>query len=247
MDTSSYVACRGWLRRPLRNCRVVAKPDTIIQMVAKTGDIYSWGEEIANSVSHGVGWMLSAGGLALLVTLASLNGGALRIVSVAVFGATLILLYAASTLYHALPSPRAKRIFRVLDHSAIYLLIAGTYTPLALVTLTGPRGWVLFGAIWFLAVVGLLVTATASERRRWVELVLYVGMGWLVVAVARPMFALLGTTSTVLLVSGGLCYMLGLIFYGWRRLPYGHLVWHLFVLAGSILHFFTILFSVVLA
>ncbi len=216
-------------------------------MTAKDGELYSCGEEIANSISHGVGWMLSAGGLALMVTLASLNGGALRIVSVAVFGASLVILYGASTLYHALPFPRTKRVFRVLDHSAIYILIAGTYTPLALMVLTGAKGWILFGAIWSLAVVGLLVTATGSERRKRTELVLYVGMGWLVVVVARPLFASLSTSSTVLFVVGGLCYTLGLIFYGWRRLPYGHLVWHIFVLGGSTTHFFAILFSVVLA
>jgi hemolysin III len=205
---------------------------------------YSLGEEIANSVTHGVGWLASVGGLAVLVTLAALTGGALRVVSCAVFGTTLVLLYAASTLYHALPSPRAKRVFRVLDHSAIFLLIAGTYTPLALVALGGGWGWALFSCVWFLAVVGVLLNTLAHGRWRWLSITLYLLMGWLVVIATKPLLAALAITPLVLLVAGGLAYTLGLTFYALKRMPYGHAVWHLFVLAGSTLHYFAVLLTV---
>ena len=205
---------------------------------------YSLGEEIANAVTHGVGWLASVGGLAVLVTLAGLTGGALRVVSCAVFGTTLVLLYAASTLYHALPSPRAKRVFRVLDHSAIFLLIAGTYTPLALVALGGGWGWALFSCVWFLAVVGVLLNTLAHGRWRWLSITLYLLMGWLVVIATKPLLAALAITPLVLLVAGGLAYTLGLTFYALKRMPYGHAVWHLFVLAGSTLHYFAVLLTV---
>ncbi len=205
---------------------------------------YSFGEEVANSVTHGVGWLLSLCGLAVLVTFAAITGGALRVVSCAVFGATLVLLYAASTLYHALPAERAKNIFRVLDHSAIFLLIAGTYTPLALVSVGGPWGWSLFGAIWSLAATGVLLNTIAHGRWRWLSITLYVTMGWMVVIAIRPLVAAVNSGVLALIVAGGLAYTLGLAFYGWRRLPYGHAVWHLFVLAGSVLHYLAVLFAV---
>jgi hemolysin III len=161
-----------------------------------------------------------------------------------VFGASLVLLYAASTLYHALPSERAKRVFRVLDHSAIFLLIAGTYTPLSLVAVGGPWGWSLFAAIWALALIGVLLNTVAHGRWRWLSISLYITMGWLVVIAIRPLVAAIDTGTLVLVVAGGLAYTAGLAFYGWRRLPYGHAVWHLFVLAGSVLHFLAVVFEV---
>jgi hemolysin III len=205
---------------------------------------YSFGEEVANSVTHGVGWLLSIGGLATLVTYAAITGGALRVTSCAVFGATLVLLYAASTLYHALPGERAKNVFRVLDHSAIFLLIAGTYTPLALVAVGGPWGWSLFGAIWFLAALGVLLNTVAHGRWRWLSITLYVTMGWLVVIAIRPLVASVSTGVLGLIVGGGIAYTAGLAFYGWRSLPYGHAVWHVFVLAGSVFHYLAVLFAV---
>ena len=205
---------------------------------------YSFGEEVANSITHGVGWLLSVCGLAILVTFAAITGGALRVVTCAVFGSTLVLLYAASTLYHALPSDRAKHIFRVLDHSSIFSLIAGTYTPLTLVAVGGPWGWSLFGAIWALAAIGVLLNTIAHGRWRWLSISLYVSMGWLVVIAIRPLVASVTAGVLVLIVAGGLSYTLGLVFYSWRRLPYGHAVWHLFVLAGSVLHYLAVLFAV---
>ena len=208
------------------------------------GPRYSRGEEIANSVTHGVGWLLSVIGLVSLVVRAAATGGTLRVVSCAIFGATLVLLYASSTLYHALPSERAKRIFRVFDHSAIFLLIAGSYTPLALVALGGGWGWSLFGSIWFLAVVGILLSTVAHGRWRWLSVTLYVTMGWLVVIAIKPLVAALDTPALVLVVLGGLAYTGGLVFYAWKRLPYSHAVWHVFVLAGSVLHYFAVLLAV---
>jgi hemolysin III len=208
---------------------------------------YTAGEEIANSITHGVGWLLSVAGLGILVTFAALSGGALRVASCAIFGTTLVLLYAASTLYHALPFERAKRIFRVLDHSAIFLLIAGTYTPLSLVALGGGWGWTLFGCVWFLAAVGVLLNTLAHGRWRWLSITLYLAMGWLVVVAIKPLVAALDGCELALVVAGGLLYTGGLVFYAWKRLPYGHAVWHLFVLAGSVLHYLAVLFAVGMA
>jgi hemolysin III len=205
---------------------------------------YSAGEEVANAVTHGVGWLASVAGLGVLLSFAALTGGAARVASCAVFGATLVLLYAASTLYHALPSERAKRVFRVLDHSAIFLLIAGTYTPLALVAIGGAWGWTLFGCVWGLALIGVLLSTLAHGRWRWLSITLYLVMGWLVVVAIEPLVAALATPALVLIVLGGLAYTGGLAFYAWRRLPYSHAVWHVFVLAGSALHYVAVLIAV---
>jgi len=205
---------------------------------------YTRREEIANSLTHGIGWVLSVVGLVFLVVRAAATGGALRVVSCTIFGATLVLLYASSTLYHALPSERAKRVFRVFDHSAIFLLIAGSYTPLALVALGGTWGWSLFGSVWFLAVVGLLLSTVAHGRWRWLSITLYVVMGWLAVVAIKPMLTSLDRQTMILLVAGGLAYTLGLVFFGWKRLPYSHAIWHVFVLAGSVLHYFAVLLAV---
>ncbi|MEW6335455.1 MAG: hemolysin III family protein [Thermodesulfobacteriota bacterium] len=202
-------------------------------------------EELANSITHGIGAVLSIGALAVLTAFASLFGNAWHIVSCSIFGATLILLYTTSTLYHSVRTPRAKIALRVLDHAAIFLLIAGTYTPFMLVNMRGPWGWSLFGVVWAIALLG--VVFQVSLLRRWpVALVgLYVGMGVLIVPAAKPLLATLTMKGLQLLIAGGLAYALGLVFYGWRRFPYHHAVWHLFVLAGSGLHFFTVLLYVI--
>jgi len=205
---------------------------------------YSLREEIAHSVTSAVGVALAVAGSAILVARANNFGTARHIVSCGVYGATLIFLYAASTLYHSIHFPRAKAILRAFDHSAIFLLIAGTYTPFALVNLRGAWGWSLFGVIWGLAAFGI---AFQVWLRPWpvARVGLYVGMGWAVVAVVKPMFATVAPGGLVLLLVGGLSYTLGLGFYAWRRLPYHHAIWHVFVLAGSISHFFAILFYVI--
>lgn len=206
---------------------------------------YKKGEEIANSITHGIGILLAIGGLGVLTAFASLYGTAWHIVGCSIFGAALILLYAASTLYHAIQHPPAKSILRILDHSAILVLIAGTYTPITLVNLRGPWGWTLFGIVWGLAVVGIVIEATPLRRFRAALIVLYLIMGWAVIAAVKPMLESVGSGGMKLLLAGGLAYTGGIVFYVWRRLPYNHAIWHLFVLAGSILHFFAILFYVI--
>ena len=206
---------------------------------------YSVREEIAHSATHGLGIVLSLAGLVALVTTASRTGDTWDVVASAVYGVTLVLLYLTSTLYHSIPHPPAKRILRILDHSAIYLLIAGTYTPFTLVLLRGPWGWTLFGLVWGLAILGITLKVAAIGRFRRLSLVLYIGMGWLVVIALGPLTAALARGGMILLVLGGLAYTSGVLFYVWRRLPYHHAVWHAFVLAGSVLHFFAILLYVV--
>jgi hemolysin III len=205
---------------------------------------YSLREEIAHSAIHGLGIALSIAGLIALIVTARRTGDVWDVVASTVYGVTLVLLYLASTLYHGIPHPRAKRILRTLDHSAIYLLIAGTYTPFTLVSLRGPWGWTLFGLIWGLAVLGIILKVAAVGRFRMLSLALYIGMGWLVLVALGPLAAAVGRGGLVLLTLGGIAYTSGVAFYVWRRLPYHHAVWHAFVLAGSVLHFFAVLLYV---
>ena len=211
---------------------------------AETTD-YSVGEEIANSITHGVGALLSIGGLAVLVGFASLRGDVWHIASCSIFGSTLILLYVASTLYHSIPLPNIKGILRMIDHAAIYLLIAGTYTPFMLVNLRGPWGWSLFCTIWGIALAGILLKTTSFGRLPGISLSLYLAMGWIVVIAIKPMLAVLDKGGLELLLLGGLAYTGGVVFYAWKKLPYSHAIWHLFVMAGSCFHFFAILFYVI--
>ena len=206
---------------------------------------YPLGEEIANSVIHGLGVALSVAGLVLMVVFASLSADPWRIVSVSIFGATLIILYLASTLYHAFPQPSVKRVMRIFDHSAIYLLIAGTYTPFLLVNLRGPWGWSLFGVMWGIAVAGCFFKAFCIGRWDKVTTLLYVAMGWMIVVALKPTIQLVPTGALVLMLFGGLAYTSGVVFYMWHRLPYNHAIWHVFVLSGSVFHFFAIFFFVV--
>lgn len=217
----------------------------ILNMTSYSKPRYSIGEEIANSVTHGVGVVLSIGGLAILTAFASVLGNAWHIVSSSIFGATLILLYASSTLYHSIQLPRVKRVLQVIDHSAIFLLIAGTYTPFTLVTLRGAWGWTIFGVVWGLAVTGIIFQVTRLRKWPVISLALYVGMGWVVVVATKPLLAAIDPRGLLLLLLGGLSYTAGIVFYVWRRLPYHHAIWHMFVLAGSALHFFAILFYVI--
>ncbi len=201
-------------------------------------------EELANTVTSGVGFVFAVAGAAVLITLASKQGTARHIVSCSVYAGTLIFLYATSTLYHSRHFPNAKLILRLLDHGAIFLLIAGTYTPFALVKLRGAWGWSLFGVIWGLAALGIAFQAWL-RRSPVARVGLYVGMGWAVVVAVKPLFAAVAPGGLVLLLVGGLAYTTGIGFYAWRRLLYHHAIWHVFVLAGSIFHFFTILFYVI--
>lgn len=202
---------------------------------------YTPGEEIANSITHAIAMGLSIAALVVLVVSAVSGGNAWHIVSFSIFGTTLILLYLASTLYHCIPVARAKRILKTLDHSAIFLLIAGTYTPFMLGSLRGPLGWSIFGIVWGLAVVGIILKCFCVYRFKRLSLAVYLGMGWLCVLVGREIYANLSMASLVFLALGGLAYTLGVIFYVWKRLPYNHAIWHLFVVTGSTMHFFSVL------
>jgi len=206
---------------------------------------YTYREEIANSITHGIGALLSVAGLAVLISFATTRGDAWHIVSCTIYGVTLILLYTASTLYHSIPQPNLKGLLRTFDHSAIYLLIAGTYTPFMLVSLRGPWGWSLFGTIWGIALLGIVLKTTSFGRLPGVSLGFYLTMGWIVVIAIKPMLAVIDKGGMELLILGGLAYTGGVVFYVWEKLPYSHAIWHLFVMAGSIFHFFAILFYVI--
>ena len=206
---------------------------------------YTFGEEIANSITHGVGAALAVGGLVVMVAFASLTGDPWQVVACSVFGATMVLLYTASTLYHSISQPRAKSVLRVFDHCAIFLLIAGTYTPFTLISLRGPWGWSLFGVVWGCALAGIILRTVVGNRWRGLSVALYVIMGWVAVVAVRPLLGAVEPGGLILMVLGGLAYTTGIAFYAWRKLPYHHAIWHGFVLVGSALHFFAILFYVV--
>jgi hemolysin III len=199
---------------------------------------------VVNTLSHGIGVVLSLAGLGTLSTLAVIHGSAWHVVGCTVYGVTLVVLYLASTLYHGLPLSRAKIVLQSLDHTAIYLLIAGTYTPFTLVNLRGPWGWSLLGIVWGLALLGILLRLTNLQRRDGVSVAFYIAMGWVAVIAVKPILAAVPLGALVLLLVGGLAYTAGVIFYAWERLPYNHAVWHLFVLAGSVFQFLAVLLYV---
>lgn len=208
---------------------------------------YSISEEIAHASTHGLGAVLAIVGLTVLVARATLYGNHWHIVAASIFGATLVLMYTASTLYHAIPQmlPRAKRVLRVIDHSLIYFLIAGTYTPFTLITLQGPWGWGLFTFTWGLAAAGVIFKVYATGRFEKVSLAIYLLMGWCAVVAIKPLLQALQPGALALMLAGGLTYTGGVVFYTWRRLRYHHAVWHLFVLAGSVLHFLAVVLYVI--
>lgn len=205
---------------------------------------YTLGEEIANSLTHGLGIVLAIAGLAVLCAYAAINGTVTTVVACAIFGATLILCYTSSTLYHAIPMARVRQTLRALDHSAIFLLIAGTYTPFMLLTLGGTTGWLMLALIWSLALTGIVARLVLKGRKHNLVVACYVAMGWAAVLVLKPLVQELAGAGVALLFGGGMAYTVGVIFYKWRSLPYSHAVWHGFVLLGSALHFFAILFYV---
>ena len=197
--------------------------------------------ELANSLSHGIGVIASLAGGAVLITLAALWGDAWQLAGAIVFSIALVLLYTASTLYHAISHPPAKQALKVFDHAAIYLLIAGTYTPFTLVSLRGAWGWSIFGVVWGLAIAGILVDSFAEKGRRIIPLIIYVFMGWLSLIAIKPLLVALSLSGFMWLLAGGLFYTLGIIFYVLdHRNHYFHAVWHVFVLAGSISHYIAI-------
>ncbi len=206
---------------------------------------YSLGEEIANSVIHGIGVALSIAALVLLVTFAAFSGDRVKLAASLVFGISLVLEYAASTLYHAFPQERVKHVFKILDHCGIYLLIAGTYTPFCLVTLRDSGGRTLFWIVWGLAIFGIAMESFWAYRPRWLSAAVYLGLGWIVVLLIGPLSRTLPPAGLWLLVAGGLSYTLGTIFYVLKKIPYMHAIWHVFVLGGSICHFLAVLLFVI--
>lgn len=210
------------------------------------GKLYTIGEEIAHALTHGVGVILAIVGLTVMVARASVYGDAWHVWGASIFGTTLVLMYTASTLYHSIPLPRAKSVLRLIDHSSIYLLIAGTYTPFTLVTLNGAWGWGLFSFVWTLAVVGVVFKlAFPPGRFEKLSLAIYLGMGWCIIVAVEPLLENLETGGLVLMLLGGLSYTGGVVFYVWERLRYHHAIWHGFVLGGSVLQYFAVLFYVI--
>lgn len=201
------------------------------------------GEEIFNSITHGIGTLLSIAALVLLVVFAAIKGSVWHVVSFSIFGSTMVLLYLSSTLYHSFTKEKIKNVFVRLDHAAIFLLIAGTYTPFVLTTIRGALGWTLFGIIWGLAITGVVIRSIYLTRFRKLMVAIYMIMGWMFLMAIVPIVRNLPASSIAFLFIGGGCYSIGVIFYAWRNLKYGHGIWHLFVLAGSIMHFFAVLYS----
>ena len=217
--------------------------------MAKSSEVktkpYSLGEEIFNSVSHGTGGLLAIAGTAVLIVFAAIYSNAWGVVSCSVYGASLIILYTMSTLYHAITNRKAKAFFRIMDHNTIFFLIAGTYTPITLVPLRGPLGWVLFGIVWAAAILGIVFNSIDLEKFRKPSVVCYIAMGWVIVIAIKPMLEKVSALSLWFLLIGGLFYTFGIIFYVKKNKKYFHSVWHLFTIAGSVFHYFAILFMVI--
>lgn len=205
---------------------------------------FSVKEEVANAITHGIGVLLSIAALVLLIVFAALKGTAFHVVSFTVYGTSMLLLYVASTLVHSFPEGKAKRVFESLDHSFIYVFIAGTYTPILFHIVQGALGWTLFGIVWGIAIGGVVFKSFFPSKYLFTSTVLYIAMGWIIVFAWKPLTNHLAPGGLMLLVAGGILYTVGTIFYMWRSFRYHHAVWHLFVLAGSIVHFFAILFYV---
>ncbi|MFN2396459.1 MAG: hemolysin III family protein [Bacteroidales bacterium] len=199
-------------------------------------------EEIVNAILHGIGAGLSIAALVVLIIFANIYGDTWHIVSFSIYGATLIILYLASTVYHSLPKGKWKNVLHVIDHLSIFLLIAGTYTPITLTAMRGPWGWSIFGVVWGIAFLGIILKVFWMDKLKFLSVGLYVIMGWIIVIAIKPLLDSLETISLIFLLAGGLSYSVGIIFYIWRRLKYSHGIWHLFVLAGSICHFFTVFY-----
>lgn len=214
-------------------------------LVAIVSAVYTPREELVNRWTHGLGVVFSLAGLVLMVVFSARFGDAWQVVSTAIFGTTLVLLYTSSTLYHSVSAERLRRLFQKIDHAAIFLLIAGTYTPFVLVPLRGPWGWSLFGVVWSLAIAGVTIKFWLAGRFRLVSTLTYLAMGWIVMIALKPLAAVLPSGGLKLLIAGGLCYSGGTVFYLWKKLPYQHAVWHLSVLGGSACHWAAVFLYVV--
>lgn len=202
---------------------------------------YSKKEELANAITHGIGVALSVAALVILIVFASLYGTVTHIISFTVFGVTMLLLYTNSTLLHSLPQGKVKDLFEIFDHASIYLFIAGTYTPVMLLVVPGVISWVIFGLVWGLAIAGTIFKVFFVKRFLFMSTILYILIGWLAIFAIKPIMENLSTAGLIMLIAGGVLYTIGTIFYMWKMFPYHHAVWHVFVLGGSICHFFMVL------
>lgn len=211
--------------------------------IPRPGSFYGLGEEIANAVTHGVGGLLAIAGTVILII--NSVGDPWKVVSSSIYGFSMILLFTMSCLYHALTNPKAKKVIRVFDHTSIFLLIAGTYTPFTLVTLRGWVGWTIFGLVWAAAVVGIVLNAVSIERFKKFSMICYIASGWCVVIAMVPLFQRMAIMGVILLLLGGLLYTGGILFYRKKGVKVMHALWHGFVLSGALLHYFSILFYVV--
>lgn len=207
---------------------------------------YSLGEEIFNSVTHGVGSLLSIAGTAVLIVFSAIYSDAYAVVSSAIYGASLIILYTMSTLYHSITNVKAKKFFRIMDHNTIFFLIAGTYTPYTLAVLRSPLGWTLFGVVWGAAVLGIVLNSIDLEKFSKISVVCYIAMGWVIIIAFKPLMDAMPLWSLVLLIAGGVFYTLGVIFYVIKKIKYFHSIWHIFTVIGSALHYFSIFTAIAL-
>lgn len=206
---------------------------------------YTLGEEIFSSVTHGVGSLLAFGGTTVLIVLAAIYSDAWSVVGSAVFGASLIILYSMSTLYHSITNEKAKKFFRIMDHNTIFFLIAGTYTPITISILRGWIGWTLFGVVWGAAILGIVLNSIDLEKYRKPSVVCYIAMGWVIIFAIRPLLNAMNVWSLWLLIGGGVFYTVGVIFYAIKKVKYFHSIWHIFTLFGSVCHYFSILFAII--
>lgn len=212
--------------------------------MSKTPKRYTLGEEIFNSVSHGAGSLLSIAGTVILIIFSVLYANTWAVVSSCIYGASLIILYTMSTLYHAITNEKAKKFFRIMDHNTIFFLIAGTYTPLTLFCLNGWLGWTLFGIVWGAAIIGIVLNSIDLERFRKPSVVCYILMGWVIIFAIKPLMESIPQISLIFLLTGGVFYTVGVIFYAIKKIKYFHSIWHLFTIVGSIFHYFSILLAV---
>ncbi|HHX56992.1 MAG TPA: hemolysin III family protein [Clostridiales bacterium] len=206
---------------------------------------YTLGEEVFNAISHGTGALLSIAGTVVLIIFCAIYADSRAVATASIYGACLILLYTMSTLYHAISNEKAKKIFRILDHNTIFLMIAGTYTPYTISCLNNKTGWILFGCIWGSAIIGIVLSSINIKKFSKVSTLCYLIMGWAVIFAIKPLYETISTLSLILLLAGGLFYSIGIIFYVKRELKYMHSVWHLFVIGGSIMHYFSIFLALV--
>ncbi|MFE4090414.1 hemolysin III family protein [Priestia sp. YIM B13484] len=209
-----------------------------------TTHTFTRGEEIANAITHGVGAVLSIVGLTLLIVLSSLEGTPWHVISFTIYGVTMLLLYVSSTLVHSFPEGKVKDLFEIFDHSSIYLFIAGTYTPFLFIAVKGTTGWTLFGIVWGIALAGIVFKAFFVKKSLFISTILYVFMGWMIVFAWDSLTQNIAHQGIVLLVVGGVLYTIGAVFYVWRGFRFHHMIWHMFVLGGTVLHFLAIILYV---